>query len=130
MSDSSPHPLESAAEEKVTGHTVEKEDNDEDPEDPLVIDEAQEKAAETGETEDGNTEEDNEKEFEPTVDMLMNEFDDEQTIEEEEALGQEDDGRVNIVNILRSLNIISRWTERLTKRARHANRGTVEALRI
>ena len=108
MSDSSPHPLESAAEEKVTGHTVEKEDNDEDPEDPLVIDEAQEKAAETGETEDGNTEEDNEKEFEPTVDMLMNEFDDEQTIEEEEALGQEDDGRVNIVNILRSLNIISR----------------------
>ena len=130
MSDSSPHPLESAAEEKVTGHIVEKEDNDEDPEDPLVIDEAQEKAAETGETEDGNTEEDNEKEFEPTVDMLMNEFDDEQTIEEEEALGQEDDGKVNIVNILRSLNIISRWTERLTKRARHANRRTVEALRI
>ena len=130
MSDSSPHPLESAAEEKVTGHTVEKEDNDEDPEDPLVIDEAQEKAAETGETEDGNTEEDNEKEFEPTVDMLMNEFDDEQTIEEEEALGQEDDGKVDIVNILRSLNIISRWTERLTKRARHANRRTVEALRI
>merc|ERR1719412_1253296 len=44
--------------------------------------------------EDGttNTDEDNEeKEFEPTVDMLMNEFDDEATIDEEEALGQEDE---------------------------------------
>ena len=35
--------------------------------------------------------EDNEKEFEPTVDMIMNEFDDERTIEEEEAMGQEDE---------------------------------------
>jgi hypothetical protein len=34
---------------------------------------------------------DNEKEFEPTVDMIMNEFDDERTIEEEEAMGQEDE---------------------------------------
>merc|ERR1712179_185021 len=42
------------------------------------------------EDEDGNDEE-NEKEFEPTVDMIMNEFDDERTIEEEEALGQEDE---------------------------------------
>jgi len=33
---------------------------------------------------------DDEKEFEPTVDMIMNEFDDEQTIDEEEELGQED----------------------------------------
>jgi len=62
--------------------TSEADDNDED---PLVIDE--EKPAEE---EDGN-DEDNEKEFEPTVDMIMNEFDDEQTIEEEEALGQEDE---------------------------------------
>eukprot|EP00092_Neocalanus_flemingeri_P017459 GFUD01018887.1.p1 GENE.GFUD01018887.1~~GFUD01018887.1.p1 ORF type:complete len:469 (+),score=168.71 GFUD01018887.1:375-1781(+) len=60
----------------------EADDNDED---PLVIDE--EKPAEE---EEGN-EEDNEKEFEPTVDMIMNEFDDERTIEEEEALGQEDE---------------------------------------
>ena len=34
---------------------------------------------------------DDEKEFEPTVDMMMNEFDDERTIEEEEELGQEDE---------------------------------------
>jgi hypothetical protein len=34
--------------------------------------------------------EDDEKEFEPTVEMMMNEFDDEQTIEEEEELGQDD----------------------------------------
>ncbi len=33
---------------------------------------------------------DDEKEFEPTVEMMMNEFDDEQTIEEEEELGQDD----------------------------------------
>ena len=38
----------------------------------------------------GNDDE-NEKEFEPTVDMIMNEFDDERTIEEEEAMGQEDE---------------------------------------
>ena len=60
----------------------ETEDNEED---PLVIDEK------PADEEDGNDEE-NEKEFEPTVDMIMNEFDDEQTIEEEEALGQEDEG--------------------------------------
>ena len=34
-----------------------------------------------------------EKEFEPTVDMLMNEFDDEATIDEEEAMDQEDEGK-------------------------------------
>jgi len=38
-----------------------------------------------------NDGEDDEKEFEPTVEMMMNEFDDEQTIEEEERLAQEDD---------------------------------------
>ena len=32
-----------------------------------------------------------ENEFEPTVEMIMNEFDDERTIEEEEELGQEDE---------------------------------------
>jgi len=62
--------------------TSEVDDNDED---PLVIDEEK-----PPEDEDGNDEE-NEKEFEPTVDMIMNEFDDERTIEEEEALGQEDE---------------------------------------
>ena len=36
----------------------------------------------------GNDDE-NEKEFEPTVDMIMNEFDDERTIEEEES-GEEE----------------------------------------
>ena len=73
------------------------EDNDED---PLVIDEENEKtsgttADKTNVEDDGtsNTDEDNEKEFEPTVDMLMNEFDDEATIEEEEALAQEDEGK-------------------------------------
>ena len=89
MSESPPHQLESGEDGKVGGQTGEKEDHEED---PLVIDEAEEKTADAGEAEDGNPEEDNEKEFEPTVDMLMNEFDDEQTIEEEEALGQEDDG--------------------------------------
>ena len=54
--------------------------------DPLVIDEEK-----PPEDEDGNYEE-NKKEFEPTVDMIMNEFDDERTIEEEEVLGQEDEG--------------------------------------
>jgi len=91
-SDCSQHPQESGPDEKVPGQTGEK---DHDEEDPLVIDEAEEKTAETVEPEDGNPEEDNEKEFEPTVDMLMNEFDDEQTIEEEEALGQEDDDELS-----------------------------------
>jgi len=72
----------SGSEEKEKRRTSEADDNDED---PLVIDE--EKPAEE---EDANDEE-NEKEFEPTVDMIMNEFDDERTIEEEEALGQEDE---------------------------------------
>lgn len=43
--------------------------------DQLVIDEPEEKS-------DGESEE---KEFEPTLDMMMNDFDDEQTMEEEEA---------------------------------------------
>ena len=93
MSEPPQQPLEAEEEEKVARQAGEKEDNDED---PLVIDEPEEKAAvaEAGEieTEEAKEEEDNEKEFEPTVDMLMNEFDDEQTIDEEEALGQEDDG--------------------------------------
>ena len=43
--------------------------------------------------EEGNDGDDGEKEFEPTVDMLMNEFDDEKTLEEEEALDdQENEG--------------------------------------
>jgi len=72
----------SGSEEKDKRRTSEVDDNDED---PLVIDEEK-----PPEDEDGNDEE-NEKEFEPTVDMIMNEFDDERTIEEEEALGQEDE---------------------------------------
>ena len=68
-------------------------------EDPLVIDEENEKGKEKEKSEgDGeaskDTDEDNEeKEFEPTVDMLMNEFDDEATIDEEEAMDQEDEGK-------------------------------------
>ena len=93
MSEPPQQPLEAEAEEKVAKPSGEKEDNEED---PHVIDEPEEKAAEVAEvaeTEEASQEEDNEKEFEPTVDMLMNEFDDEQTIDEEEALGQDDDGR-------------------------------------
>ena len=78
----------------------------EDDDDPLVIDEENEKAKASSKAEapqaeeDGttNTDEDNEeKEFEPTVDMLMNEFDDEATIDEEEALGQEDEGIFTLI---------------------------------
>jgi len=96
MSEPPQKPLEAEAEEKVAVTSGEKEDNEED---PLVIDEHEEKAtevaAEAAETDEANQEEDNEKEFEPTVDMLMNEFDDEQTIDEEEALGQEDDDELS-----------------------------------
>ena len=49
--------------------------------DQLVIDEPEEKS-------DGESDE---KEFEPTIDMMMNDFDDEQTMEEEEALDQENE---------------------------------------
>merc|ERR1719180_410064 len=52
----------------------------------------EEKPAEAA-PEDGNEaeEDENEKEFEPTVDMIMNEFDDERTIDEEETMTQEDE---------------------------------------
>jgi len=49
-------------------------------ENQLVIDEPEEKS-------DGESEE---KEFEPTIDMMMNDFDDEQTMEEEEANSDQD----------------------------------------
>ena len=49
-------------------------------EDQLVIDEPEEKS-------DGESDE---KEFEPTIDMMMNDFDDEQTMEEEEANEDQD----------------------------------------
>lgn len=48
----------------------------------LVIDEPEEKPDGDGESE--------EKEFEPTLDMMMNDFDDEQTMEEEEANEDQD----------------------------------------
>jgi len=64
-------------------------------EDPLVIDEENEKTTNTNEEETATVDEENEKEFEPTVDMLMNEFDDEQTIEEEEALAEDDEDELN-----------------------------------
>jgi len=66
-------------------------------EDPLVIDEENEKSKEKekpegeGEAIKDPDEDNEEKEFEPTVDMLMNEFDDEATIDEEEAMDQEDE---------------------------------------
>ena len=68
-------------------------------EDPLVIDEENEKSKEKekpegeGEAIKDPDEDNEEKEFEPTVDMLMNEFDDEATIDEEEAMDQEDEGK-------------------------------------
>jgi len=51
-------------------------------EDQLVIDEHEEKSDGDGESE--------EKEFEPTIDMMMNDFDDEATMEEEEANSDQD----------------------------------------
>merc|ERR1719264_941962 len=52
----------------------------------------QEKPAEAPPEDVNEAEEDeNEKEFEPTVDMIMNEFDDERTIDEEETMTQEDE---------------------------------------
>ena len=50
---------------------------------------------ESGKMEDAADDKDDEEgEFEPTVDMIMNDFDDERTLEEEEALeaGEEDTG--------------------------------------
>lgn len=73
------------------------EGNDEDdPNDsnPLIIDEEkqnQSKDKSTAETEEVAEQDEGEKDFEPTVDMMMNEFDDERTMEEEEALDQEDE---------------------------------------
>lgn len=57
-------------------------EGEDDHEDPLVIDEAEERS----EGADSD-----EKEFEPTIDMIMNDFDDERTMEEEEALEAEDE---------------------------------------
>ena len=74
--------------------------------DPLVIDEENEKGKEKEKSEgDGehskDTDDDSEeKEFEPTVDMLMNEFDDEATIDEEEAMDQEDEGKIHVLSYL------------------------------
>ena len=57
------------------GTTNTSEIDDDKGDDQLVIDEPEEKS-------DGESDE---KEFEPTIDMMMNDFDDEQTMEEEEA---------------------------------------------
>lgn len=78
------------------------EGNDEDdPNDsnPLIIDEEKQNQSNslivedksTAETDDVTEQDEGEKDFEPTVDMMMNEFDDERTMEEEEALDQEDE---------------------------------------
>ena len=75
-------------------------------EDPLVIDEENEKSKEKekpeveGEASKDPDEDNEEKEFEPTVDMLTNEFDDEATIDEEEAMDQEDEGNIPIRHAL------------------------------
>ena len=61
----------------------------EEEDDPLIIDE--EKTAEKESVVEGDKAEEDEKEFEPTVDMIMNEFDDETTIDEEETMTQEDE---------------------------------------
>lgn len=61
----------------------------EEEDDPLIIDE--ENTAEKEAVVEGDKTEEDEKEFEPTVDMIMNEFDDETTIDEEETMTQEDE---------------------------------------
>ena len=55
---------------------------DDDRGDDLIIDEQNEEKS------DGESDE---KEFEPTIDMMMNDFDDEQTMEEEEANEDQED---------------------------------------
>merc|ERR1711997_318684 len=73
-------------------------------EDSLVIDEADDDDTKSESDKAGGSElsggENEEKEFEPTIDMIMNDFDDEQTMEEEEALeSQEDnDDEINALN--------------------------------
>ena len=87
----------SAGQEEVpeTGEKLDKKEVEETEDDPLVIDEEKGKANDAVEEASTNNDEDNEKEFEPTVDMLMNEFDDEATIDEEEALGQDDEDELS-----------------------------------
>jgi len=77
-------------EEVGTKATGLKDKEEEEEEDPLVIDE-EKPVTEIQDAEVEDNEDDNEKEFEPTVDMIMNEFDDERTIEEEETMTQEDE---------------------------------------
>ena len=60
---------------------------------------AEEVKAESGKVDDAADDKDDEEgEFEPTVDMIMNDFDDERTMEEEEALeaAEEDTGAFRI----------------------------------
>merc|ERR1712001_242379 len=82
---------------KIRGVTTEDED-------PLVIDEAGDDDTKSESDRAAGSElsggESEEKEFEPTIDMIMNDFDDEQTMEEEEALeSQEDnDDEINALN--------------------------------
>ena len=68
-----------------------KEGREEEEDDPLVIDEEKPTEEGTGNDNENEEEDENEKEFEPTVDMIMNEFDDERTIDEEETMTQEDE---------------------------------------
>jgi len=76
-----------------------------DDEDSLVIDEAGDEDTKGSDSNmapgsEGSGGENEEREFEPTIDMIMNDFDDEQTMEEEEALeSQEDnDDEINALN--------------------------------
>jgi hypothetical protein len=83
-------------EEQEKDEDVPDQGDDEEDEDPLVIDEDKDegKDKDGGENREENKgkdkgddeEEEEEKEFEPTIDMMMNDFDDERTLEEEEAL--------------------------------------------
>ena len=97
---------EAAAPAKAEGAgTTGGDEQDHDDVDPLVIDEnkgteddkkpeedtedKKEEGASTPTAPEGSTkdeEDEEEKEFEPTIDMMMNDFDDERTLEEEEAL--------------------------------------------
>jgi hypothetical protein len=69
-------------ESKEEDNDEEDDDDDDGEEGGLVLDDIEDKS-EGGESD--------EKDFEPSADMLMNDFDDERTLEEEEALEAEVD---------------------------------------
>ncbi len=72
---------------------------DHDDEETLVIDESADKKESNEDHKDSKEEEEEEeeKDFEPTIDMMINDFDDERTMEEEEALAEEDENASELI---------------------------------